>query len=215
MNYSPSCHPCSSHHSCFWLWDILGGGLEASVYCTSLINVWSWYGRMHLIFLGPFLEIFLVCQLGGNKETGKPGCDFNSKNTSTQITWEERPNPVIFIQLILLPETTVAKYGRWWKVCCDSFYFTDPVGKTRCSPAPTQHVCLVVHALVSDFVLVPMSCSPENVALVVKFVVKLNPNLHYNCGIPSFALSVNFRHVFFIPSSALLVKHWWHLDRPR
>lgn len=45
--------------------EIIWGEFEASGHCTSLINIWSWYGRMHLIFLGPYLEIFLVCQLCG------------------------------------------------------------------------------------------------------------------------------------------------------
>lgn len=83
-------------------------GFEASVYCTSLINNWSWYGRMHLIFLGPFLEIFLVCQLCGIRRLESYRLLVISTSVTTyRSTWEERPNPVIFMQLIFLPETTV------------------------------------------------------------------------------------------------------------
>lgn len=69
-------------------------------------------------------------------------------------------------------------HDGWWKACCDLLYFPDPFGKPTFRKNSACSVCIRVpdHSCpCTTLRWSPLSFNPQNISLVVKFVLILNP----------------------------------------
>lgn len=170
----PLLPPCPDR-SCSCLRDILYFG--TSVHCTILINVlklvWDNVGAFPRSFCRNVSSLPILWSKLERDWKAQDSWLWPLLRTAMAPGSTSGWSPISF-----LTQKAAAGHDGWWKACCDLLYFPDPFGKPTFRKNSACSACIRVpdHSCpCTTLRWSPSSFNPQNISLVVKFVLILNP----------------------------------------